>query len=326
MPKKVNPRRGSLQFWPRKRAAKETARVRSWPTVNEAKILGFAGYKVGMTHIIYTDNTKNSMTKGQDISSPVTIIECPPLKVFSVRFYKNTIDGVSLVTEVISEKNDKELSRKITVPKKVKQKIDDVKEFDFIHLVLYTQPKLTSIGKKKPELFEVALGGKKEDQLNLAKEKLGKELLLTDVIQEGQLVDVHAVTTGKGYQGPVKRFGVKIRFRKSEKTVRGPGSLGGWKGHGHFMWRNPNAGKMGYHLRVDYNKWVMKIGDKPEDVNPKGGFINYGLVKNNYILVKGSIPGPKKRLMTLSYPMRPKRGAQFEAPVIQYVSLESKQG
>ncbi|MFT4305012.1 MAG: 50S ribosomal protein L3, partial [Candidatus Woesearchaeota archaeon] len=92
------------------------------------------------------------------------------------------------------------------------------------------------------------------------------------------------------------------------------------------MWRNPNAGKMGYHLRVDYNKWLLKISDKPEEINPKGGFINYGFVKNNYVLVKGSIPGPKKRLMTLTYATRPKNGAFVEAPSIQYISLESKQG
>ena len=326
MPKKVNPRRGSLQFWPRKRAKKETARVRSWANLNEAKILGFAGYKVGMTHIIYTDNVKNSMTKGQDVSTPVTVIECPPMKVYSIRFYKNTIEGVNLVSEVVSQKNDKELSRKINLPKKVNKKIEDIKDYDFIHLVAYTQPKLTSLSKKKPELLELAIGGNKDDQLNLAKEKLGKEILLNEVLKEGQIIDVHAVTTGKGYQGPVKRFGVKIRFRKSEKTKRGPGSLGGWKGHGHFMWRNPNAGKVGYHLRVDYNKWLLKISDKPEEINPKGGFINYGFAKNTYVLVKGSIPGPKKRLMTLTYATRPKNGAFVEAPSIQYISLESKQG
>jgi large subunit ribosomal protein L3 len=326
MPKRVNPRRGSLQFWPRVRAKKETARVRSWAKSNEVKILGFAGYKVGMTHIIYTDNIKNSMTKGQDVSSPVTIIECPPVKVYSIRFYKKTLDGVIVVSDIVSEKNDKELSRKLTVPKKVKNKLEDIKDFDFIHLTLYTQPKFTSLNKKKPELFEVALGGKKDEQLAFAKEKLGKEILLTDVIKEGQLVDAHAVTTGKGFQGPVKRFGVKIRFRKSEKTKRGPGSLGGWKAQGHFMWRNPLAGKMGYHLRIDYNKWIMKISDKPEEINPKGGFINYGFVKNSYLLVKGSIPGPKKRLITLTLPIRFKKTDFIEAPSIVYTSLESKQG
>jgi large subunit ribosomal protein L3 len=73
------PRAGSLQYWPRKRSRRVHARVRSWQTVKDAKPLAFAGYKVGMTHIIYTDNKANSMTKGSDISMPVTIIECPSI-------------------------------------------------------------------------------------------------------------------------------------------------------------------------------------------------------------------------------------------------------
>ena len=44
------PRKGSVAFSPRKRAAKETPRVKSWPQIDEPKLLGLAGYKVGMTH------------------------------------------------------------------------------------------------------------------------------------------------------------------------------------------------------------------------------------------------------------------------------------
>lgn len=315
-----------MQFWPRVRAKRETARVRHWPESKDVKPLGFAGYKAGMTHIIYTDNKKTSLTKGQEIASPVTVIECPPLKVASVRFYKNTSDGTSIVSEIISKKLDKELSKIISVPKDVKKKFEDVTDFDFIHLIVHTQPKLTGIGKKKPEMFEIAIGGNKEDQLNYAKEKLGTEILVTDAIRPGELVDVHTITTGKGFQGAVKRFGVKTREHKAEKTKRGSGSLGPWKAQGHIMWRVPQAGKMGYHLRTEYNKWIMAINDKPEEVNPKGGFINYGNVKNTYILLKGSVGGPKKRLIRFNMATRPTKNMPNEAPSIEFVSLESKQG
>ena len=86
MPRVRSPRRGSMQFWPRVRAKREYARIRSFPAVSEAKPLSFAGYKVGMTHIIITDNRPNSITKGEEISFPVTLIECPPLKTASIRF------------------------------------------------------------------------------------------------------------------------------------------------------------------------------------------------------------------------------------------------
>ena len=52
------PRHGSMQFWPRKRARRMYPRVRSWADCKDAKPLGFAGYKVGMTHVIYVDNKK----------------------------------------------------------------------------------------------------------------------------------------------------------------------------------------------------------------------------------------------------------------------------
>ena len=326
MPKTRSPRRGSLQYWPRKRAKKETPRVRSWAKINEAKLLGFAGYKVGMTHIFYTDNRPHSLTKSSEISCPVTIIECPPLKAVSIKFYKKTNNVLKLVGEVLADKLDKELSRKIKIPKNVKKKIEDIKEYDDIRLLVQTQPKLTGIGKKKPELFEVAIGGTKEEKLNYAKEKLGKEIYVHEIFKEGQQIDVHGVTKGKGFQGAVKRFGIGLRSHKSEKTKRGPGSLGPWCGQGHVMWRVAHAGKMGYHLRTEYNKLILKIGDKKEEINQEGGFVGYGFVKNPYILVKGSTIGPVKRLLRFNFAIRPNKKIPEEAPAISYISLSSKQG
>ena len=80
MPKAHAPRRGSMQFWPRKRAKRIYSRIRYWPQHKEVKLLGFAGYKVAMSHALFTDNRKTSSTKNEEISCPITIIECPPLK------------------------------------------------------------------------------------------------------------------------------------------------------------------------------------------------------------------------------------------------------
>ncbi|MBW3003318.1 50S ribosomal protein L3 [Candidatus Woesearchaeota archaeon] len=320
MPKAKNPRHGSMQFWPRKRSKRSSARVRSWAKSKDAKLLGFAGYKAGMTHVVITDNRPNSATKGQDVSFPVTVIECPAIKVASIRFYKNS----QVITEVFSEKVDKELERRLTKSKKINKKIEDVSDYDDIRLLAYTQPKLTGI-KKKPEVLEIGLGGSKEDKLAYAKEKLGKEIAINEVFKEGEQLDLHAVTKGKGVQGPVKRFGVSIRHHKSEKTKRGPGSLGGWKAQGHVMYRVAFAGKMGYHLRTHYNNWVLKISDKVEEINPKGGFVRYGILKNQYILVKGSVQGSAKRLITLTTAIRPNKRLHDQAPTIQHTSLESKQ-
>jgi len=69
------PRKGSVAFSPRKRSAKETPRIKSWPMADEPRLLGLAGYKVGMTHVMMVDNTKNSPTEGMEISTPVTILK-----------------------------------------------------------------------------------------------------------------------------------------------------------------------------------------------------------------------------------------------------------
>ena len=322
MPRTRKPRAGSMQFWPRVRSKYKYARIRNWSISQETKLLGFAGYKVGMTHLLISDNRPHSLTKDTEIFCPVTIVECPPLKITSIRFYKNTQNGSMLVSDLIADSLDKELTKKITIPKK---KGKEPNNFDFVRLLCYTQPKLTNIGKKKPDIFEIAIGGNKEQQLAYAKEKLGKEIIINEVFKEGQFLDVHSLTKGKGFQGPVRRFGIQLRSHKSEKSRRNPGSLGPWKAQGHVMWRVAHAGKTGYNLRTEYNKWIIKIENKVNEINAKGGFINYGFLKNSCILIKGSIAGSKKRIVRLTYAMRPKETLQ-EPPLITYTSLESKQG
>ncbi len=326
MGKRKTPRSGSLQFWPRKRASRECARVRSWASSKDAKMLGFAGYKAGMTHILVTDNRPNAITKGEEVMYPVTVIECPPLKVAGVKFYKKTITGTRSVSAVLAPKLDKELAKKVKLPKKEAKKIDDITDFDDLKILVQTQPKMTGFGKKKPEIFEVACGGSKDDKLKYAKEKLGKDVSIGEVFPAGAQVDIHSVTTGRGFQGPVKRFGVDLRHHKSEKTKRGPGSLGGWKAQAHVMWRVAYAGQTGYHLRMEHNKWLLKVSDNPKEINPKGGFVRYGLLKNTYILIKGSVGGPVKRLVRLNAPIRPNKKIITQAPTIEYISTESKQG
>ena len=49
-------------------------RYRSWPVSETGiKLQDFAGYKVGMTHVVIIDDTKNSLTEGLEITVPVTV-------------------------------------------------------------------------------------------------------------------------------------------------------------------------------------------------------------------------------------------------------------
>jgi large subunit ribosomal protein L3 len=322
MPNIRQPRNASMQYWPRKRAARQYPRIRSWPHLDQAKLLGFAGYKVGMTHIIVTDNRKFSKTKGEEVSFPVTVIECPPLKVASIRLYRQTQDGLQVAKEIFG-KTDKELARKLPLPKSPANAAEmGIKPEGYIdvRINVYTQPKLTGIGKKKPELFELGISGKTvADKLKFAIDSLGKELFLKDIFKEGQQVDMHAVTKGKGFQGPVKRFGVAVRQHKAEKTKRGPGSLGGWRGQGHVMYRVAHAGQMGYHTRTEFNKQILKIGDKTEEVNRNGGYKNYGIVRNSYMLIKGSVFGPSRRLVRFCTATRKNKLIPEEPFSVEYI-------
>ncbi|MEM3373825.1 MAG: 50S ribosomal protein L3 [Candidatus Woesearchaeota archaeon] len=328
MPTVRQPRSGSMQFWPRKRAKRHYARIRTFPNINEKGLVAFAGYKVGMTHIIGIETNKNSHYKGEEISIPVTIIECPPLRIASIRFYKKENNCLNVKKEIFIG-TSKALSRKLKLAKNKKdfeKEIQSInlKDYDDIRVVVHTQPEKTSLGKKKPELFEVGLGGTLEDKFNFVKENKDKELMVNSFFKEGESVDLKAITKGKGFQGPVKRFGISLRQVKSEKSIRNPGSLGPWCAQGHIMYRVAHAGKMGFHMRTEYNKQIMKIIDEPKEITPVGGFLNYGKVNSQVILVRGSVAGARKRLIIFEKPVRKFR--KKELPTILEIDISSKQG
>lgn len=315
-----------MQYWPRKRSRRPYPRVRHWQEPEEAKPAGFAGYKAGMTHVLVTETIKGPVAREEEVSIPATVIECPPLKVFSARFYKKEGKSLVCIGEVTTPGLDKDMRRSLIMPKKGQsKKLEEFKDFDDVRAIVHTQPKATGIGKKAPDVFELPIGGGKDKKLAYIKENLGKEIRIDYVFKEGDSLDAHSVSKGKGVQGPVKRFGVKIRNHKSEKTKRGPGSLGGWKAQGHVMYRVAHAGQHGYHARTEHNKWIMKIAEKPAEINPKGGFVRYGNIKSQFILVKGSVCGPAKRLIIMSQAARPNKRLAGKTPNITYVSLDSKQ-
>ena len=217
------PRKGSLQIWPRKKASKFLPRV-NWSSINSGKKLkGFICYKAGMASAYVKDETPNSMTKGKNIVVPVTILECPSMRIFSVRFYKNG----QVKTEILAENIDKELVSIVKMPKKKSGKIDDVKDFDDLSLVCYSQVKKTGI-KKTPDISEIGLSGDLNEKLNFAKENFGKEINFSDIFGKKQIIDVRGLSKGMGFAGPVKRFGISLKAHKSEKGRRKPGSLGPW--------------------------------------------------------------------------------------------------
>ncbi len=328
MAKLSKPRAGSLAYAPRKRAKKEIPRIHSWPESGEANILGFAGYKAGMTNVVAIDNRKNSPTSGLEIFLPVTILETPPLSVAAIRFYKNTYNGLTTYTDIYASDLSEDIKKRLTPSKKKtdtgKKKADIEKELEDIAditLIVYTQPRHTSLPKKTPDIMEMHIGGEIKEKYEYAKEKLGKNITLAEVFKENQVLDATAVTKGKGFQGVIKRYGIRKQPRKAGKGRRHIGSGGAWT-PARKLWREPLPGQMGYHTRTEYNKILMQIGEEGSKVTPKGGFLRYGDIKKDYAIIKGSIPGPSKRLVRLTQARRPGEEAEYE---IVHINVSSKQ-
>lgn len=197
---------------------------------------------------------------------------------------------------------------------------------DVIRVITATQPTQTSLSRKKPEVSEIQIGGGTiQQQFDYAKQLISKTVTPEEVFKDGQYVDIAGVTVGKGFQGPVKRWGVTCLQHKGRKTKRGIATLGPWNPH-HLMYSVPRAGQMGYHQRIEFNKRILKIGKNGKEVTVKGGFVRYGEVNGPYVLIEGSIPGTEKRQIRLRVPARPPTEAPEAAPQITYTSVESPQG
>ncbi len=318
------PRHGSLAYLPRKRAPRPIGKIRYWPDVilESPQIVGYAGYKVGMSSVYIVNDVQGSPHYGQEVYCPITIIETPPLLVGGVRAYTKTLNGLKSFTEVWTEKLPRDSEKVMSNRKQASTTFSSIKEaiprITELRAIVFTQPRLASVPQKKPELFEVKItGGTISDQLTYIEEKIGQAIEVTEVFQNGQYIDIIGITKGKGFQGPVKRWGVKIRPHKSRKTVRGVGTLGPWSPH-YVMYTVPRAGQMGFHQRTERNKRILQIHFDGIDLNPKSGFPHYGLVKTTCVLVQGSVSGPVKRLLKFRYAVQAPQATRDPPQITQF--------
>lgn len=327
-----------MGFGPRKRAASEVPRIRSWPDDEGSPALqGFAGYKAGMTHVVMVNDESNSPREGMEESVPVTVVETPPMRAVALRAYKDTAYGMKPVTEVWATEFHEELDRTLDLPaestfdedaEELRALIADGK-VDDLRMITHTVPSaLKNVPKKKPDVMETRVGGGSlEERADFALELLeeGGEHAMEDVFRPGQYLDVSGVTKGKGTQGPVKRWGVQKRKGKHARQGwrRRIGNLGPWN-PSRVRSTVPQQGQMGYHQRTELNKRLIDLGEG-DDASVDGGFVNYGEVTGNYALIKGSLPGPNKRLIRFRPAIRPNDQPRLD-PEVRYVSTASNQG
>jgi large subunit ribosomal protein L3 len=274
-----------------------------------------------MTHIKCVDTRPGSPTQNKSVTIPVTVLDAPSLHVVAMRFYKKTPKGLLSVGEKWADNIPKDLHlQRKTMPAKKAAVSEGATE---VQIVVATQPRKSGMDKLKPDVLEMGIGGKPAEKSKVAESLLGKEISAKDIFKPGEWIDVTGVTRGRGFEGPVTRYGVRIQSRKDKQRQRKPGSIGGTTPR-KVSWRVAQAGQFGFFTRTEFNKRLVAIGDDPKAVNPKGGFLGYGVIPQNFLLIEGSVPGPAKRLVVLRKSFRPHPKEVQILPA--YISTESKQG
>jgi len=320
------PRRGSMAFYPRVRARSLESRIRSWadPKLEKSSLLGFAGYKVTNLNVLSVDDREKTPNFGKNVMNSSTLIATPPLKIIGIRAYSETTYGKNVIFDAFAKDTDKYLSKK--APFKFKEgKLEEINtqidKIKHVAAVVSSYPNSASLSQKKPFVWEIPIGGKDaKSKIDYVVSNFGKQVNIKEVFEAGQFIDISAITRGKGVEGPITRFGVKRKQHKSRKSVRALGTLGPIS-PAVVTYTVPRQGQRGFHQRTEYNKRILIISNSDKDsdfkINPKGGFEHYGLVKNDYIIVKGSVAGVPKRLIKMRFPMRTSSKKVVEPKVLE---------
>jgi len=196
-----------------------------------------------------------------------------------------------------------------------------------------------SLRQKKAHVLEIQVnGGSVAAKVKFAKDLLEKKVAVTDVFENNEMIDTIAVTKGHGFEGVTSRWSTRRLPRKTHKGLRKVACIGAWHPE-NVLWTVPRAGQRGCQHRTEVNKKIYRIGKAgtssgstendltKKDINPMGGFPHYGLVKDDFIMIKGCCPGVKRRVITLrkSLMVNFNRGAQ-EQVALKWIDTSSKFG
>lgn len=302
--------------------------MRTWPQLvtEKSSLLGFAGFKAGGIHILTVDDREKTPNFGKQLLNAATVIATPPIKIIGIRGYTRDLYGQHAIFDVYAKDLPKELSRKFDAKStddgisKAESLLESASD---VMAIVAISPNSIGLGQKVPFVFEVAVSGNDpRSQYDYVKSLLGREIRNTDVFQIGQNIDVFGITRGKGIEGPITRFGVKRKQHKSRKSVRAVGTLGPIS-PAVVMYTVARQGQRGFHQRTEYNKRILIISNTDKDaqnsINPPGGFKHFGLVKGDYIVVRGSVPGVPKRLVKMRQPIRGVSKKVLEPKVLEVV-------
>uniref|UniRef100_A0A7N5KHS6 60S ribosomal protein L3-like n=1 Tax=Ailuropoda melanoleuca TaxID=9646 RepID=A0A7N5KHS6_AILME len=305
------PRHGHLGFLPHKRSRRHRGKVKTWPRDDPSRpvhLTAFLGYKAGMTHTLREVHRPGLKISKREEVEAVTIVETPPLVVVGVVGYVATPRGLRSFKTIFAEHLSDECRRRFYKDwhkskkkaftkackrwrdadgkKQLQRDLAAMKKYcKVIRVIVHTQMKLLPFRQKKAHIMEIQLnGGTVAEKVAWAQARLEKQVPVHSVFSQSEVIDVIAVTKGRGVKGVTSRWHTKKLPRKTHKGLRKVACIGAWH-PARVGCSIARAGQKGYHHRTELNK--------------KGGFPHYGEVNNDFVMLKGCIAGTKKRVITL---------------------------
>ena len=197
--------------------------------------------------------------------TPVTVLEAGPCVVTQIKTVEN--DGYSAVQVGFVDKKDKIINKDANGKKEIRNRHGVTKaekgHFD----------KAGVSGKRFVREFKFD---------NAADYKLADEIK-ADIFAAGDKVDATAISKGKGFQGAIKRHGQhRVPMTHGSKFHRHQGSNGACSSPSKVFKGKGMPGHMGHEQVTVQNLEIVRVD-----------------AEKNLLLVKGSVPGPKKSLVTI---------------------------
>jgi len=339
-----HPRNGHLGYLPKRRTKNNKGKCRSFPKDDKTKpvhLTAFMGYKAGMTHVArYFEKREGKKTIKKDVVEPVTVVECPPMKVLGLVGYIETPRGLRALTTVWAQNIPVNVVRKFYknfyVAKKkafsnykkryqedakskkhVNRDIQRVKKYcSTVRVLCATQADKLNLRKKKATMAEIQINGGKTtvEKVDWAVSKFENEISVGEVFSNDEMVDTIGITRGHGTTGVIKRFGVTRLPRKTHRGLRKVACIGAWHPSA-VKWTVARTGNQGYFHRTHLNQKIYRVGagavrgiknngsteadPAVKNITPIGGFPHYGIVNQDFLLLRGNVMGPKKRCVTI---------------------------
>merc|ERR1711931_209762 len=350
------PRHGSLKFLPKKRCTRPRGTPKSFPKDDASQpihLTAFIGFKAGMTHVVREAEKPGSAINKKEVVEPVTIIETPALKVVGVTGYIDTPDGPRSIKTVWAAHLSDEVRRRFyrnwfSSKKKAFSKAnkrweteDGKKSIDrdlamlkkyakSVRAICHTQMKGLSLRQKKAHLIEIQVnGGSIAEKVDWCYENFEKEVAVNTVFAKNEMIDTIGIAKGRGYHGVTSRWHTKKLPRKTHKGLRKVACIGAWH-PSRVAFSVARSGQKGYHQvdgKMVTNNGATEVDVTDKSINPVGGFVHYGQVKSDFVMIKGGVMGPKKRAITLRKSiLKQTSRAALENVNLKFIDTTSKMG